>query len=139
MRTLTYIFFFSLLVSACGANNSNSQEEVIASINETVQVGDPVVLSVTEFKEKLEIPDVQLIDVRTDAEVENGIIKDAVQMDISDWDSFVISTASLDKSKPVLVYCKAGGRSAKAASYLSEQGYQVFDLEGGYDAWKQKQ
>lgn len=138
MRTLIYTLFISLLFSACGGANSNPKEEVIASIDEPVQTDKPVVLTVTEFKEKLEIPDIQLIDVRTDAEVENGMIKDATQMDISDWDSFVVSAASLDLSKPVLVYCKVGGRSAKAASYLSDQGYQVFDLEGGYDAWKQK-
>jgi rhodanese-related sulfurtransferase len=44
----------------------------------------------------------------------------------------------LDKNKPVLVYCAAGGRSASAAKDLKKAGFKkVYDLEGGYDAWKE--
>jgi rhodanese-related sulfurtransferase len=43
----------------------------------------------------------------------------------------------LDKNKPVLVYCAAGGRSASAAKDLKKAGFKkVYDLEGGYDAWE---
>lgn len=43
---------------------------------------------------------------------------------------------TLDNSKPVYVYCKAGGRSGKASKMLTDLGYDVYDLEGGMDAWK---
>ena len=42
----------------------------------------------------------------------------------------------MDKEKPVVVYCKKGGRSATAANQLKEKGYRVFNLLGGFDAWK---
>lgn len=135
MKTFVYTLIITLLFSACGGANPNNAEVVIPTMDESIQTA-PVVLTAREFAEKLVIPDVQLIDVRTDAEVADGMIENATQMDISNWDSFVDSTSTLDKSKPVLVYCKSGGRSAKAAKYLSEQGYQVYDLEGGYSAWK---
>jgi adenylyltransferase/sulfurtransferase len=36
----------------------------------------------------------------------------------------------------IVVHCKAGGRSAKAAKLLSDHGFQqVYNLEGGILAW----
>jgi rhodanese-related sulfurtransferase len=35
------------------------------------------------------------------------------------------------------VYCAAGGRSENAAELLKEWGFkEIYDLEGGYNAWK---
>ncbi len=126
----------SVALIACG----NTNEETTTTITTTtttapVQTGKAVLLSVAEFKSKLGEEDVQLIDVRRDWEVEEGKIENAVNMDVADWDAFVSSASGLDKTKPVLVYCKAGGRSAMAAEYLAEEGFQVFDLDGGYTAW----
>ena len=46
---------------------------------------------------------------------------------------------SVDKSKPVIVYCKSGGRSAKCALKLAEKGFEkIYDLEGGFSQWKFK-
>ena len=42
----------------------------------------------------------------------------------------------MPKNKVIYVYCKKGGRSANAAHQLKEKGYRVFNLLGGYDAWK---
>ena len=39
------------------------------------------------------------------------------------------------KGKQVLVYCKAGRRSAMAAQLLNEKGFHATNLEGGYTAW----
>lgn len=45
-----------------------------------------------------------------------------------------------DKSTPILVYCRSGSMSARAAEEIAELGYtQVYDLEGGTDAYKQSQ
>lgn len=43
--------------------------------------------------------------------------------------------AEIPRDREVLVYCKAGGRSAQAARVLAEAGYDVVDLEGGITAW----
>lgn len=81
-------------------------------------------------------PDLPLIDVRTPEEFQSGHIAGARNWNINDGD-LAIKAASLDKLKPVLVYCKVGGRSQKAADQLVKAGFvQVIDLKGGFDAWK---
>lgn len=42
----------------------------------------------------------------------------------------------LDASSEIIVMCKAGGRSQRAAEFLAAQGYpRVRNLHGGIDAW----
>lgn len=79
--------------------------------------------------------DAVVLDVRTKEEVAQGLIPGAINMDFLQED-FADKIASLEKNQKVLVYCKAGGRSKKAADLLVEKGFsQVFNLEGGYDHW----
>lgn len=78
---------------------------------------------------------IQLIDVRTPAELATGIIKGSKNIDFSSPD-FVTRMSALDKSKPVAVYCAVGGRSGKSALKLKELGFtQIYDLAGGMTAW----
>ena len=52
-------------------------------------------------------------------------------------DDFTEKVAVLDKEKPVMVYCKMGGRSSKAAAKLKELGFKhITDLEGGIMNWE---
>ncbi len=77
----------------------------------------------------------QLIDIRTEEEVERGKIEGSVNFDFYKED-FQNRMQSLDKTRPVMVYCAAGGRSAKAAKMLSDMGFlDVHDLDGGINAW----
>jgi hydroxyacylglutathione hydrolase len=41
----------------------------------------------------------------------------------------------LGNNKPVVTQCLAGGRSAIAASLLQRAGYDVVNMQGGYQAW----
>ena len=40
----------------------------------------------------------------------------------------------LDKTQPYYVICKSGIRSARACQFLTEQGYEVVNVQGGMDA-----
>jgi rhodanese-related sulfurtransferase len=81
--------------------------------------------------------DVQLVDVRTPAEYDQGHIDDAVNFDVSDTETFSTQIENLDKDRPIYVYCKKGGRSNKAAEILKTKGFtQIYDYSGGYDDWK---
>jgi rhodanese-related sulfurtransferase len=45
-----------------------------------------------------------------------------------------------DKSTPILIYCRSGGMSALASKEIAELGYtNVYDLDGGTDAFKEQQ
>ena len=42
-----------------------------------------------------------------------------------------------NKEKPVIVYCKSGGRSEKCAQILKDSGFvKVYDIKGGITEWK---
>ena len=93
-------------------------------------------LPVDVFAKKLaESPTVQLVDVRTPEEFSQGHLKGAVNYDINGAD-FDGQLAKLDKSKPVLVYCLSGGRSASAAEKMEEKGFrEVYNMKGGIMKW----
>jgi rhodanese-related sulfurtransferase len=97
------------------------------------------VLEPTAFADSLKAkPGAVLMDVRTVEEYESGHLADAKNIC---WTcpGFESEVASVEKTKPVFVYCAVGGRSAQAVSKLRELGYQnVYDLKGGIRAWHSK-
>jgi len=81
-------------------------------------------------------PSVQLIDVRTPEEFNQGYLEHAVNLNIHDAD-FTQKIGQLDKSQPLMVYCAVGGRSGTAVKQLKEMGFlKVYDLKGGVRDWK---
>ena len=77
----------------------------------------------------------QLLDVRTPEEYNTEHIDNAANVN---WngDDFASKVNAYDKSKPVFVYCKVGGRSAKAADKLAEMGFtEIYNLDGGIMKW----
>jgi rhodanese-related sulfurtransferase len=47
------------------------------------------------------------------------------------------SLGGLDPARPVAVYCKSGYRSSISSSILQAAGFkEVFNITGGFDAWK---
>ena len=116
-----FLSFVSFLFMACNAQTSKNIE----------------VLPAIDFSHKiLATSKAQIIDVRTPEEFESGHIDNSKNIDWFDKD-FEKNVASVDKTKPVFVYCKVGGRSAKAAAKLSEMGFtEIYDLDGGYLKWE---
>jgi thioredoxin 1 len=90
----------------------------------------------TDFKYAIDsLPDEQLVDVRTPEEFEGGHISKAKNIDFYAAD-FSAQLSKLSKVKPVLVYCKSGGRSAKAVNQLTQLGFtNITELKGGMMAW----
>ena len=77
----------------------------------------------------------QLLDVRTPEEYSTEHIGNAVNVN---WngDDFVTKASKYNKSKPIFVYCKVGGRSAQAADKLAELGFkEIYNLDGGIMKW----
>lgn len=93
-------------------------------------------MDVEKFSKYLTKDNVQLIDVRTPEEFAEGHIAGAKNINVFDNDFIDQCEKTLDKTKPVAVYCRSGKRSAEAAQKLSEKGYDVTNLLGGIIAWK---
>ncbi len=93
-------------------------------------------IDVKTFAEKLKSEsNAQLLDVRTPGEYNDEHIDSASNVN---WngDDFVSKVEKLDKTKPVFVYCKVGGRSGQAATKLAELGFkEVYNLDGGIMKW----
>ena len=88
---------------------------------------------ITEFSQ-MDIKNGILVDVRTPEEFENGHLKSAVNINWFD-ENFARHFDSIAKDRAIYVYCRSGGRSAKAAQRLDSMGYKkVVDLLGGYSA-----
>jgi glyoxylase-like metal-dependent hydrolase (beta-lactamase superfamily II)/rhodanese-related sulfurtransferase len=79
--------------------------------------------------------DLQLLDVRREAEWQAGHIEGAEWFPL---DNFKISAPDLDPSAPVAVHCQGGYRSMIACSLLQRAGLKnVMNVVGGFDAWRQ--
>ena len=77
-----------------------------------------------------------VLDVRTPGEFEKGHLKNAINID---WngDRFDSQLATLDKSKPVYIYCLSGARSKSAAAKMRSAGFErVIELAGGMIDWR---
>ena len=78
-----------------------------------------------------------IIDVRTEDECEEGIIPNAINIDIFKGQGFIDEIETLDKSKNYYVYCKAGSRSAQACAVMNQLGFEsTYNLTGGFMNWK---
>ena len=77
-----------------------------------------------------------VLDVRTQAEFDEGFIANALNIDFNSSD-FESSISKLDKSKTYFVYCLSGGRSGQAAKWMRDHSFaHVFELKGGLLAWQ---
>ncbi len=132
-RTITFVLLGLVLFTACSSSENTNQAaktapEQGAAINEVVDKAT--------FTSLLEKDNIQLLDVRTPKEYALGSIEGATNINYFDERFQEQLKKVVDPSKTILVYCKAGGRSAKAAKVLAEMGCKtIYDLEGGFDKW----
>ncbi|BCM25808.1 rhodanese-like domain-containing protein [Methyloradius palustris] len=78
-----------------------------------------------------------VLDVRDDAEFAAGHIPDAKHIPLVQLPDRLKELAKY-KSKPILVHCQGGVRSAKACDVLSKGAFtQVHNLKGGLNTWLQ--
>jgi len=135
MKRIILFSFLSISLISC----SNGQEPQQQKQESLKQGTVSEVINCNSFLSKMDEPSaIQVIDVRTPAEFNSGHIEHAKNININDA-QFVAQIAALDKSKPVLVYCAVGGRSARAANFIKSQGFPaVYDLDGGIGAWNKE-
>jgi rhodanese-related sulfurtransferase len=94
-------------------------------------------LTPEEFKELLET-DIQLVDVRTQEEYNEGHIQGAILLPVQELSPETLDNAGIVKDKRVLLYCRSGGRSTHAGEHMLASGYKVQHLAQGILAWRAK-
>lgn len=130
MNKIVGLFVAAMAFTSCSeaqVKSTNEQTEQSGVINQVVDAD--------QFKQLMTKEGVQIIDVRAPEECQDGMIEGAINMDFYGAD-FSAQLATLDAKKPVLVYCRSGGRSGKAAGTMKGLGFtEVYDLRGGYSNW----
>ena len=93
---------------------------------------------IAEVKRRLDAGDkFHLVDVREDSEWARGRLPRALHLSkgVIERD---IEKAIPDKSRPIVLYCGGGFRSALAADNLQKMGYtNVISMDGGWRAWNE--
>ena len=94
-------------------------------------------ISVQELKQRQDSgTSLQLIDVREAWEVAIARIPGATHIPMGEIPRRL---QEFDRQAPIVVMCKAGGRSLRVAAFLQSQGFEhVANLSGGIDAWTQE-
>lgn len=93
-------------------------------------------ISIDDAKALLDTGAVTVADIRDASAYQSGSITGSINIQQDTVETFLVDT---DKSLPLIVCCYHGHSSQNAAEYFSEQGFDdVYSLEGGYEAWRQK-
>ena len=119
MKTKICILSFLMSIFGISSCNSNNWTDLTPDEFEKAYIADGTVT----------------IDVRTADEFAAGHLYHAINID---WqkDGFMDEiTKNFNKEQTLAIYCRSGKRSAAAAQALSDAGYKVLNLTGGYTAW----
>ncbi len=80
----------------------------------------------------------RVVDVRTEAEYKNGHILDSLNLPLGILEQN-IKRLGEDKDRPLVVVCRSGQRSTKAAQLLKRHGFtRIYNLAGGILAWEKE-
>ena len=78
---------------------------------------------------------VQVLDIRTPGEFEQGAIPGALNIDFRGSD-FKAQIAQLDRATPYVVHCASGGRSGNSMDLFKELGFQkIYHMTDGFNGW----
>jgi rhodanese-related sulfurtransferase len=124
-RAVSCMLFLLLFTASCTLNFGK----------EVYGEGKVVSVTVSVFADSIDNPGVQLVDVRTPDEYAAGHIEGSVNIDVLTGHFGETAATMLDKAYTVAVYCRSGNRSKNAAQVLSMMGYNVVELNGGYNEW----
>jgi adenylyltransferase/sulfurtransferase len=93
-------------------------------------------IDATHARERIESGEPVVVDVREQDEWDEGHIPGALHIPRGHLESRIERLAP-NTSRPVVLYCSAGNRSAFAAKTLTDLGYEdVVSLAGGFTDWK---
>ena len=76
--------------------------------------------------------DVQLVDVRQPHEFTAGHIAGSTHIELA---QLAAGVATLDRSRPVVLVCRSGARSAMATEALGQAGFDAHNMAGGMLDW----
>ncbi len=102
--------------------------------NKGLPITELAQMPVHELKAALPPKELQILDVRTPGERQDGYVPGSTYIFLPELEK---KAKRLDKTKPVAVYCDSGYRASLAASLLLQMGFEdVRNVPGSWKAWK---
>jgi rhodanese-related sulfurtransferase len=91
-------------------------------------------ISVTELKQM--IPGIKIIDIRDDYQFNMGSLPTSINIPTN----FLLTNPDiyLNKNSTYYLYCEYGTTSQKVCNQLSNKGYNVINILGGFSEYKLK-
>lgn len=90
-------------------------------------------ITTNDLQEKLENNEsLNIIDVREDEEVANGMIPTAKHIPLQQIPEAI---NDLDQDQEYIMVCRSGGRSMNAALFMNQHGYKTINMAGGMLDW----
>jgi rhodanese-related sulfurtransferase len=80
-------------------------------------------------------PELQVLDVREPYERDAGHIANTRHIELTKLSA---EAASLQRDRPVVIYCRVGARSTMAAQALRAAGFEAYSMQGGLVRWAEE-
>lgn len=120
MKRIVSLFCAAILfLTGCGGKDMENYQQI----------------SQEQAKEMMDAGSVVVLDVREQYEYDAGHIPGAVLLPLGAIDEESAAGVIPDQDADVLVYCRSGSRSKKAAAALAELGYTAIYEFGGITTW----
>jgi rhodanese-related sulfurtransferase len=136
MKKVILLLAISVVLTSCG-QTTKKENSVNSAVKQQVIKQNATIerLDAKSFYDRVNGKKAQLIDVRTPQEYAAGHLKNADNINIFDANFVDQIEKKYKKEEPVYVYCRSGGRSMKAAGMLKSKGFNVVNLNGGFNGW----
>jgi len=131
LKTFFSTFALSVIIAGCGSDTETPAPAATAS--EAVKKAEYIKITPEKAREMINRGAV-IVDVRTKDEYNEVHISGSVLLPVDDI-KFLAPSVLPDKSAVILVHCRSGIRSERAARMLLDMGYaSVYDF-GGIQNW----
>ncbi len=115
-------------------NSAKDPVNIVGYVAENLLDNSLQMIDYSEVSAYLQNEEVVFLDVRTAEELNaTGSIPNAQNIDLNELRQ---QLDSLDKSKEYIVYCQVGLRGYLAYRIMTQHGFRVKNLNGGYHIWK---
>ena len=113
-------------------SSAKGPEIMAGMIASNVLRGDEKMLLPSQLEAFLAQPDTELIDIREQGEWDAGYIPGARHIPLG---ALRADPEQLARGKRYVIYCGVGKRAHTACRFLSQHGYEVWNLSGGWNAY----
>ncbi|MFP9114636.1 rhodanese-like domain-containing protein [Flavobacterium sp. RHBU_3] len=113
-------------------------DNVYGFIDDVTALGIPTesseIIDIQAFKESVDNPDVQIVDVRGENEFKSGHVKGADNVFVGTLEK---NLAKINTNKEIVIHCQSGDRATIAQSIFARNGIKVKNYSGGMKEWSE--